>query len=147
MDVCAYIPQVGLCLSVNCVGISIIWSSVFAFHMTIYHDFISTTTSVTLIRVATFLSTIATVVTWLYYAVTEEMISTVAHLCAAVLGFVLAHIFKWVVFDRWHGGLRGGGGRLKGRNEGQSLVGAEGNVAAAYTSRARSRSQGGGGRE
>lgn len=99
-----YHTQIGLCLMADCVGMSVIWSAVFSFHFTIYHPLVTTSTmsSTFMLQGTTVISIIATVATWLYYAATEEMISTIAHLCAAVMGFVIGMMFRCLVIKRCH---------------------------------------------
>jgi hypothetical protein len=75
--------QLGLCLQLGCVGISIIWCAMAAWA---WRERQST---MSLLR---WLPQGITVAAIIYYLITEPLITTVAHLCALVLGYLLSFL-------------------------------------------------------
>ncbi len=86
--------QLSLCLFiVDCVGVSIIWCSMFGWLIMCMRTFPLTTTPTksTVARAVAFLDCGAIV----FYAVVLEMISTIAHCLAVVMGVLLWKVASW----------------------------------------------------
>lgn len=94
-----FVFQVVLCLIVGCYGVSIVWSALCGFSVYIIYwnfnsaDVINRKTRLLLIRLSLSSSALFSTALWMYYAVTSEIITTVAHLCAILLGVTLAFFF------------------------------------------------------
>jgi hypothetical protein len=95
-----FIFQISLCLFADCVGISVVWSSnVGVIWMLVrlingqrqwrnyssYDQLIGASSTVTVI--------VACIAVWCYYAIIEEALTTVAHLCALILGIIIGNIY------------------------------------------------------
>ena len=98
--------QVGLCLIVGCVGISIVWSANVGVIVIILKYLWSQSQSLLSLSearpsrysfnfkssgavVAVVVVLTPCVTAWLYYAVVEEALTTLAHLCALLLGVII----------------------------------------------------------
>jgi len=91
-----FIYQILLCVVVGCVGVSIVWSSFAGFYwffLGIRQLLPSTNTFNTTWKFAGYLSSVPTIGALIYYAITEELLTSVAHLCAILLGFLIAELF------------------------------------------------------
>lgn len=85
------VGQVVLCLFVGCVGISIIWSALVGFQCVAEPALSSLSAApARALRAMTCVSLTLSAAAWVYYAVTQDALTTAAHVCAAVLGTLLA---------------------------------------------------------
>lgn len=102
MTVFLFVFQIMLCLyAFDCTGISIVWSALCGFNMMLY-AMLSTTIqrdgSAILkygIRAFMVLFCCYCLALWIYYGVVEELLTTLAHFCALLLGFVIGVWFKY----------------------------------------------------
>ena len=89
-----FIFQVSLCLIVGCFGVSIVWSALCSFAIYSYVLFISSRSysiplgNLVLIQSSLSTSTLFSILLWIYYAVVADFITSLAHLCAVLLGLV-----------------------------------------------------------
>jgi hypothetical protein len=90
--------QLGLCLQLGCAGISIVWCAMAAWAVAIQQQQQQqggqSTTAITTTRFWQLFPSSLTVAVILYYMVVAPVITTVAHLCALVLGYGLA-VCEW----------------------------------------------------
>lgn len=88
-----FVFQVGLCLAVGCVGISIIWSAnvgiilIIAKYERLLQERIFTPKGC-----VQYCSLLPFTSTWMYYALTEPFLTTLAHICALLLGLLIGHM-------------------------------------------------------
>jgi hypothetical protein len=83
--------QVSLCLLVGCIGISIVWSALCPFTLSLYHPLGRATQLPPRLTACLFLlPALLTLSVWLYYAITADALTSVAHALAALLGCALA---------------------------------------------------------
>jgi hypothetical protein len=91
--------QIALCIIVGCFGVSIVWSALCGFSVYIYYRILNSAdvcngrTNLLLIRLSLSSSVLFSTALWIYYAATSDVITTVAHLCAIILGIALAFFF------------------------------------------------------
>jgi hypothetical protein len=97
--------QIGLCVAVNCAGVSVIWSALagftpFLFFNIQYFDEMAYDKAYYVAGITTslYISELYSIVLWIYYAVVASFITTVAHLCAIILGLLLGYIFVYILF-------------------------------------------------
>jgi hypothetical protein len=93
--------QIMLCLyAFDCTGISIVWSAICGFNIMLYFTLermIGNDGSAILkygIEITLVLFCIYCLVLWVYYAVVEVFLTTIAHACALVLGLSIGSWFK-----------------------------------------------------
>ena len=83
---------------VKCQGVSIVWSALCGYNPLTYYklldiyDYSKSTQSFISITLA--ISCLYSVILWVYYAVVEEALTTIAHLCALILGIAIAYILN-----------------------------------------------------
>lgn len=84
--------QVVLCLIVGCSGISVVWCAQAGWivHQRYHHHCCQTREAVVIIPSMEIIVLVVDVLAILYYAVTMEAITTVAHVCALALGSLLS---------------------------------------------------------
>mmetsp|Transcript_19814 Transcript_19814/g.33332 ORF Transcript_19814/g.33332 Transcript_19814/m.33332 type:complete len:208 (+) Transcript_19814:111-734(+) len=105
-----FIFQIGICLLADCVGISIVWSSNVGVILIFLKYFWTNRQDSDSYRAAhethsfsfdnnlcctssTGVVLVACVAVWGYYAVVEEALTTVAHICALLLGAMIGHVY------------------------------------------------------
>jgi hypothetical protein len=94
-----FVFQIALCIIVGCFGVSIVWSALCGFSVYLYYlilnsaDVVIGKTRLLLIRFSLSSSVLLSTGLWIYYAATSDVITTVAHLCAIMLGVALAFFF------------------------------------------------------
>lgn len=81
--------QIVLCLVIGCMGISVVWSAQFGYYGVLAAFGKRPITEQKELLCAVLFGVVATLLTWLYYLVTAEAITTVAHLCAALMGALI----------------------------------------------------------
>lgn len=79
--------QVILCLVIGCMGISVVWSALFGYYVVLVAY--GGERLILKEQVAFWFGVFTTLVTCVYYLVTDEFITTVAHLCAALMGALI----------------------------------------------------------
>lgn len=86
--------QIGLCLWLDCTGISVIWSAICGFNVVCFSHFINidayTATHNLWMRYTVGVSVACSIIAWIYYAVVDAMLTSIAHVCAALLGCGMA---------------------------------------------------------
>ena len=90
--------QVGLCLIVQCVGISIIWSAYSGMIYSILHDHSKRSDEVVdeNIMFQVRFQFLAVLIVWVYYLLIEDIITTVAHILAFILGIGITYFHIWI---------------------------------------------------
>ena len=86
-----FVYQIGLCLAVDCVGISIVWNALLAFSW--HHTFVHKAKPVLKPferHHLLIITTVIAVVVNLYYLFTEPWITTLAHILSWPLGWILS---------------------------------------------------------
>ena len=87
--------QITLCLIVGCIGVSVVWSSQMG--ILIHNRYFRTASSHPSWSICLFYASIAAgFIAWIYYAVIEEPITTIAHVCALAMGVLVD-----IVAQRW----------------------------------------------
>ena len=90
--------QIGLCLLVQCVGISIVWSAYSGMIYSILHDHAKRSEEPLdeniLFQVR--LQFLGVLSVWMYYLFVEEIITTVAHILAFFLGIIITYLYIWL---------------------------------------------------
>ena len=81
--------QIVLCLVIGCMGISVVWSAQFGYYGVLAVFGKHPITEQKELLCAVLFGVVATLLTWLYYLVTAEAMTTVAHLCAALMGALI----------------------------------------------------------
>jgi hypothetical protein len=100
-----FVFQVGLCLAVDCRGISIVWSAncgystYFAYKMR-YGSYLYEKKALEMIKLTAIVSLLWCLALWIYYAVTADASTSIAHLCAILLGIVLSYMRAyWIAYS------------------------------------------------
>ena len=90
--------QIGLCLLVQCVGISIVWSaySGMVYNILHHHARRSEEPFDENILFQVRLQFLCVLSVWMYYLFVEEIITTVAHILAFVLGILITYPYFWI---------------------------------------------------
>ena len=97
-----FLFQIGLCVAVNCAGVSVVWSALVGFTPFLFVNikyFDATayeSVYVTFINATLHVSIVYSIALWIYYAVVATFITTVAHFCALVLGIFLAYMLVYI---------------------------------------------------
>ena len=90
--------QIGVCLVVQCVGISIVWSAYSGMIYTILHDHARRSEDPIdeniLFQVR--LQFLGVLSVWMYYLFVEEIITTIAHILAFILGMSITYLYIWI---------------------------------------------------
>jgi hypothetical protein len=83
--------QILLCLAVGCIGVSVVWSAQFGYllHNRYFRSHKVADHPSTLQTLFFHLSLCSCMIAWFYYAVIEEPITTIAHLCAVAMGYLM----------------------------------------------------------
>jgi putative Mn2+ efflux pump MntP len=95
-----------LCLIENCVGISIVWSANCGFSLVTYYYFaikneVYKNKSKTLkIKIGLIFTFLYCIVIWIYYCIVEHFITTVAHICAFLLGFLIGFFYQILILKK-----------------------------------------------
>lgn len=95
--------QISLCIFLECVGISIIWSAMYGFcaytelRIGVLIRCDRPLSKGVLERVLFVLASLYCSLLWIYYLLVEPYITTLAHVAALSLGIILGHIFYYVV--------------------------------------------------
>ena len=92
--------QLLLCMLMHCAGISIVWSALCSFSPYVFFKMRTLDATayqriqdVHAISVTLYLSLFYCSCLWVYYAVTVAFITTLAHVCAFIMGIVLANAY------------------------------------------------------
>lgn len=94
--------QVVLCLILFCSGVSIVWNAVAGFSLGVYRRRGGGT------RRALVFQWVVVLATDIYYALTAGYLTSIAHLCAIVLGLLVAQLYKCCSCGDTSGGPRHG---------------------------------------
>lgn len=86
--------QIALCLLVQCVGISIVWSAVTGMCWRLHKQGDATPPAVQLAVVGVYVLALAA---WTYYAVVEEPLTSLAHALALLLGGLMSQAYVMCV--------------------------------------------------
>ena len=90
--------QIELCLNVGCSGISIVWSALCGFNIFLYlrikHRYTDNLGHNQYLHIAMVLSTVYSTIAWVYYAIVSDALTTIAHICAILLGVIFAILFE-----------------------------------------------------
>ena len=83
---------------VQCQGVSIVWSALWGYNPLTYYkllDIYDYSNSIkSFISITLAVSCLYSVILWVYYAIVEEALTTIAHLCALILGIIIAYILN-----------------------------------------------------
>jgi hypothetical protein len=99
--ICLFIFQIVLCLFEGCTGISIVWCCVCSFNTYLWFqiyksDIISSQGYKSSLYASISLAGLLSAGVIIYYGVVSELLTTIAHLCAIVLGVAIGFIFARV---------------------------------------------------
>eukprot|EP01038_Epipyxis_sp_PR26KG_P008644 gene8644-11684_t len=101
IEIFLFIFQIVLCVIESCVGISVVWSGLCGINMLWMYWFCNSPNSLNNCKMndvsATFfiLSLLFCVAIWIYYAIVDNLLTSIAHFCAILLGFALGFICKF----------------------------------------------------
>lgn len=91
-----FVFQISLCVAVGCIGVSIVWSALCGYSVFIYNtsfnpaDDINGNTWLLLVRLCLSGAVVFSSALWIYYMVTNDTITSVAHFSAVLLGVACA---------------------------------------------------------
>ena len=89
------------CLGVDCRGISIVWSAYCGYILYLYYilkkQFIHYYYPSNLFEISLILSILYDLSLWIYYGIVSDTLTTIAHIAAILLGFLIAIIFHCIV--------------------------------------------------
>jgi inner membrane protein involved in colicin E2 resistance len=95
-----FVFQIILCILADQVGISVVWSAMIGYSAMGAYFFVPL--SSILFTVSFAIAVLAALAVWIYYAVVEDLLTTIAHLYAVVLGVIIGFACM-VVRKRAHG--------------------------------------------
>lgn len=87
-----------------CSGISIIWSSVDGILLILFWSWslkgkLFPPSQASFLKSTVALAWIYSLILWIYYAIVEEFLTTIAHICAVILGILIGYILTTLTFS------------------------------------------------
>lgn len=109
LTILLFLFQIGLCLLVDCFGVSIVWSALCGFAIRSYTSFKKSNHALQLgkqvmraIRQSLTSAVLLSSVLWTYYAFLADPMTTLAHFCAVLLGICCGMVVELFLREGHH---------------------------------------------